>query len=67
MLTERSRPTFHVGSFLAEKIEKEISNAALEMPDGRLWPEICQRKDFMQALFTFVNCELILQNKILQH
>ena len=61
MLTERSRPTFHVGSFLAEKIEKELSNAALEMPvisltaDGRLWPEICQRKDFTRALFTFVN------------
>ena len=64
MLTERSRPTFHVGSFLAEKIEKELSNAALEMfvmsltADGRLWPEICQRKDFTRALFTFVNWPL---------
>ena len=61
MLTERSRPTFHIGSFFAEKMAKELNNAALEIlvmsltADGRLWPVICQRKDLTRALFIFVS------------
>ena len=59
IFTDRSRPTFHVASFRAEKIENEPRSAALDTfaikdtADVRLKPVECMRKDLRRALFAF--------------
>ena len=51
MLTDKSRPTFHIDSFRAEKIENEPRSAALDTfvirdtADARLKPVEFKRND----------------------